>query len=76
MRKIADFVGLTDFEMDKVIEEISVEKTIARRKAKFEACGVPFWEIVCYRKGESKSWQHELSEETKRMYQEKYPDLE
>ena len=68
-------MGLTEFKMDEVIEEISVSNTAARRKAKFDAAGVPFWEIVCYRKGESKSWQHELSEKTKKIYEDKYPDL-
>merc|ERR1712136_384051 len=75
IQKVADFVGLTDFNMEEVIDQISVANTIARRKAKFEAAGVPFWEIVCYRKGESKSWQQELSEKTKQMFEEKYPDL-
>ena len=37
VREIADFVGLTDFNMDNVIDQISVANTIARRKAKFEA---------------------------------------
>ena len=39
IREIADFVGLTDFNMDDVIDQISVANTIARRKAKFEAAG-------------------------------------
>ena len=61
--------------MDDVIEQISVPSTAARRQAKFEAAGVPFWEAPCYRKGQSKSWRDEMSAETLAMFKEKYPDL-
>ena len=73
--KIGEFVGLTDYNMDEVIDQISVANTAARRKAKFEAAGAPFFEAVCYRKGESKSWREELSAETLAMFKAKYPDL-
>ena len=39
IQKVVDFVGLTDFNMEEVIDQISVANTIARRKAKFEAAG-------------------------------------
>ena len=73
--KIGDFVGLTDYEMDAVLDQITVANTAARRQAKFNAAGVPFWESICYRKGESKSWREELSAETLSLFKQKYPDL-
>jgi len=74
--KIGEFVGLTNYNMDEVIDQISVSNTAARRKAKFDAAGFPFFEAVCYRKGESKSWREELSAETLAMFKAKYPNLE
>ena len=75
IEKIAKYLGVTDFNVWDVIEEISIPRTIERRRKKFQEAGVPFWEISCYRKGESKSWKEELSADTLKLYKEKYPEL-
>ena len=75
IEKIAKYLGVTDFNVWDVIEEISIPRTIERRRKKFQEAGVPFWEIICYRKGESKSWKEELSADTLKLYKEKYPEL-
>ena len=61
--------------MDKVIEGSSVKSTMERRREKFARAGVPFREIVCYRKGEIGSWRDELSDEVKELFLKKYPHL-
>ena len=75
IEKIAKYLDVTDFNVWDVIEEISIPRTIERRRKKFQEAGVPFWEINCYRKGESKSWKEELSADTLKLYKEKYPKL-
>merc|ERR1719454_1287514 len=76
IKKIADFVGLTDYNIDQVIEQISVANTAERRRRLYEAAGTPFFEEICYRKGESKSWRQELSPETLALFKKKYPHLQ
>ena len=75
IEKIAKYLGVSDFNVWDVIEEISIPRTIERRRKKFQEAGVPFWEIMCYRKGESKSWKEELSPDTQALFKQKFPDL-
>jgi len=74
IKKLAEFIGITDYNLNDVIENSSIPATIERRKKKFEAANYPFYEMICYRKGETGSWREELSDETKRLYAEKYPN--
>ena len=76
INQIADFLGIESFDMSKVIEESSVKNTMERRRKKFAKAGVPFREVVCYRKGEIGSWREELSDETKELFLKKYPYLQ
>ena len=59
----------------KLIKDISVPATIERRKKAFELAGAPFFEIICYRKGESGSWKEELKPETIKIFKKFYPNL-
>ena len=74
--KIANFLGIESFDMDKVIEGSSVKNTMERRRKKFAEASVPFREIVCYRKGEIGSWREELSDEVKELFLKKCPNLQ
>lgn len=74
IKKIADFVGITDYNLKEVIENSSVPSTMERRRKKYEKYNREFGEIICYRKGQTGSWKDELSEETKKLYAEKYPN--
>ena len=50
IEKLADFIGFKNPNIEKIIENSTLEATINRRKAKWENAGCKFWEIVCYRK--------------------------
>ena len=76
IHKIAAFMNIKNYNVEKVIQEIAIEKVIESRRAKFEANGRKFLEVICYRKGQIGSWREELSDEVKQLYLEKYPDLE
>jgi len=76
IHKIADFMKIKNYDVEKVIEEISIENVVEARRKKFEANGRKFLEIICYRKGQIGSWREELSDEVKKLYLEKYPDLD
>jgi len=52
-----------------------VPATIQRRKKAFELAGAPFFEIICYRKGESGSWREELKPETLKIFKKFYSNL-
>lgn len=69
-------MNIKNYDVEKVIKEISIENVIEARRAKFEANGRKFLEIICYRKGQIGSWRKELSDEVKKLYLEKYPDLD
>ena len=69
-------MNIKNYDVEKVIKEISIENVIEARRTKFEANGRKFLEIICYRKGQIGSWREELSDEVKKLYLEKYPDLD
>ena len=48
--ELAKFIGFEEPNVDEIIKNSSLEATIERRKAKCEAAGYPFYEIICYRK--------------------------
>ena len=50
IKKLAEFIGFENPNIDEIIENSTLEATINRRKAKWENLGCKFWEIVCYRK--------------------------
>ena len=48
--ELAKFIGFKEPNVEEIIKNSSLEATIERRKAKCEAAGYPFYEIICYRK--------------------------
>ena len=48
--ELAKFIGFQEPNVEEIIKNSSLEATIERRKAKCEAAGYPFYEIICYRK--------------------------
>ena len=48
--ELANFIGFKEPNVQDIIKNSSLEATIERRKAKCEAAGYPFYEIICYRK--------------------------
>ena len=56
IKKLAEFIGFKNPNIDDIMKNSTLEATIERRKTKWENEGCKFWEIVCYRKGKTGSW--------------------
>lgn len=68
IKKIAEFLGVSKYNIDDVITNTSVEKTRERRKKKIESSGQEFKEAICYRTGSTNSWEDYLSPEVLQLY--------
>ena len=60
--------------VEKIVEEIALERVIEKRRNVFESMGERFTEIICYRSGKTNSFKDELSEETQILF-DKYEKI-
>ena len=64
IRKIAEFLDISKFNENLVIEQTSLQATKEKREKKYTAAGRTFFEGVCYREGKTDSWRNILNTET------------
>ena len=66
--KIADFLNISDYDLNKVIAETTIDRTRALRQAKYDAAGRQFDANRVYRSGTKTAWEQELTAEVLEIY--------
>ena len=74
IKKIADYLGVKDYNLDEVITNTSIEKTRERATEKLVKAGLdPALQRmpmkVMYRQGKANSWKECLSDEILQLYE-------
>ncbi|CAG5110887.1 Oidioi.mRNA.OKI2018_I69.chr2.g5238.t1.cds [Oikopleura dioica] len=62
--RLANFLNIEDPDIEKIIQNTSVESSSLNRAKVFEAAGKPFHEALCYREGKKETWKDVLTAET------------
>ena len=68
VKEIAAFLGISDYDLDEVVINSSIDKARARREAEFKKVGKKFHENILYNKGKANSWETLLNPETAKLY--------
>ena len=68
IKRLAKFLNVENPDIDKIIENTSVKKTLENRQKAYKAAGKSLSDIqelsVCYREGKKESWKDVLTAET------------
>lgn len=68
--KIAEYLGVKDYNLDEVITNTSIEKTRERAQEKLVKAGQnPSFVNVIYRAGKANSWEECLSADVLQLYE-------
>lgn len=67
--RLLKFLEIENADLAKIAEDSDIKKAREHRQKEAEKTGAPFVESIIFRKGNSKGWKEELSEETIAFYE-------
>ncbi|CBY40494.1 unnamed protein product, partial [Oikopleura dioica] len=67
--RLLKFLEIENAHLAKIVEDSDIKKAKEHRQKEAEKTGEPFVEGIIFRKGNSKGWKEELSEETIAFYE-------